>query len=515
MIRSAVSLLRRILWLMTFLLALAACDPGPEADAVPPLIWNVHSAASPSNVLSAAVWFDTDEPAITSLALRSGDGHEITLSSGSVPSTGHRFSVWGLHAETLYRITVSATDSAENTARKELDAYRTPPLPRDIPPLQTLVSDPSRMQLGVTLFSVTRWTPARDNNWGLLLAVDESGEVVWYHRTRAPVTDVRRLWGGNLRYLVGAHGAAEIDMLGNLVAVFQANELEPPVDSFHDEILQLPSGNFLTLSTELRSLAGYQETSGSTSFDVVSDVLVEFTSGRQVVNRWSLFDVLDPLRVRLGFHLPYYNTMYKDKSQNPKDWSHANSIYFDPADDSVLLSLMHQDWVIKTDRGTGEMRWRFGPEGDFELQGAGEWPYHQNAARLLPNGNLILFDSGTGRPGAQHFSEWTSRVVEYRLDTDNMTATQVWEFRGREPFYSEYNGEADLLPDGNVLITDGGRGKDPMLSYLHPENLKFARILEVTHTDAPEVVFELLVRDEEGGVGYSVHSSERLLRQYP
>jgi hypothetical protein len=54
-----------------------------------------------------------------------------------------------------------------------------------------------------------------------------------------------------------------------------------------------------------------------------------------------------------------------------------------------------------------------------------------------------------------------------------------------------------------------------MLSYLHPENLKFARILEVTHTDAPEVVFELLVRDEEGGVGYSVHSSERLPRQYP
>ena len=132
MIRSAVSLLRRILWIMTFLLALAACDLGPEADAVPPLIWNVHSVASPSNVLSAAVWFDTDEPAITSLAMRSGDGHEITLSSGSVPSTGHRFSVWGLHAETLYRITVSATDSAGNTARKELDAYRTPPLPQQL-----------------------------------------------------------------------------------------------------------------------------------------------------------------------------------------------------------------------------------------------------------------------------------------------------------------------------------------------------------------------------------------------
>jgi hypothetical protein len=46
---------------------------------------------------------------------------------------------------------------------------------------------------------------------------------------------------------------------------------------------------------------------------------------------------------------------------------------------------------------------------------------------MLDNGNLILFDNGSGRPkeeGGQY-----SRALELALDWNTMTATKLWEYR--------------------------------------------------------------------------------------
>ena len=66
-------------------------------------------------------------------------------------------------------------------------------------------------------------------------------------------------------------------------------------------------------------------------------------------------------------------------------------------------------------------------------------------------------------------------------------------------------GDADLLGE-TVLITDGGLVLDPMGSLFDAENTKWSRIREVTHTESPEVVFELVIRDDsDEPTGYSMY----------
>ena len=43
-----------------------------------------------------------------------------------------------------------------------------------------------------------------------------------------------------------------------------------------------------------------------------------------------------------------------------RDWAHANSIFYDASDDSIVLSFRHQDAVVKFSRESGELIWILG-----------------------------------------------------------------------------------------------------------------------------------------------------------
>ena len=105
--------------------------------------------------------------------------------------------------------------------------------------------------------------------------------------------------------------------------------------------------------------------------------------------------------------------------------------------------------MYKIDYATGEVVWRLGEGGDFELTD-GVWFKEQHAPSLVEDGELLIYDNlGDGR---------IARAVQYRLDEDAMTAEQVWAYGGEdsaEGWLSEYWGDADRLPNGNTLITAG------------------------------------------------------------
>jgi hypothetical protein len=77
--------------------------------------------------------------------------------------------------------------------------------------------------------------------------------------------------------------------------------------------------------------------------------------------------------------------------------------------------------------------------------------YLQHCVRQLKNGNLLLFDNGTGdvdRP---------VRAVEYQIDESQHTATLVWEFRSPRRFsHHVVAGSVQRLSNGNTLIGWGG-----------------------------------------------------------
>jgi hypothetical protein len=448
-------------------------------------------------------------------------------------------------------IGVEKTIGDGKTISDPLD-FKTPPLPDDFPPLELVTAKPDAMEPGVTLFGVNRWlNDAASLDYGYLIAVDGQGEVVWYFRTGHAVADLRRMAGGNLLYNHGSNWHAyESDMLGNVIRHWYAANLVDdaqssdaiavPVDTFHHEILELPTGNLLAISTELKKLKHFpvseaKPSSATGPATVVADVLVEFSLDGKVVNRQPVFDLLDTRRIGYGSLSGFWDTRaYRDVKGGSKDWSHSNGMFYDPTDDSLIVSLRHQDAVIKLSRATGEIQWILGNHYDWrrkwqplllKAEGNLRWPYHQHAPKITPAGTLLLFDNGNYRakpfkrktPAAKNFS----RVVEFRIDEAKMTVAQVWEYRGEngETFYCPFFCEADWLPvTGNILITEGG--------HVHKENgepsddvpadHQWARILEVTHTTPANKVFEIRIDSGAGSdKGWSVYRSERLPSLFP
>lgn len=132
------------------------------------------------------------------------------------------------------------------------------------------------------------------------------------------------------------------------------------------------------------------------------------------------------------------------------DLDHANSIELDSAGD-YIVSFAAVTQIVKIDHTTGAIRWRLGGRlnqftyvGD-PLNGFGI----QHDARLLPNGDLLIFDNGNFHNPPE------SRAVEYHLDAQAMTATKVWEYRHSPPIYAPFVGSVQRFRNGHTLVGFG------------------------------------------------------------
>ena len=111
-----------------------------------------------------------------------------------------------------------------------------------------------------------------------------------------------------------------------------------------------------------------------------------------------------------------------------------------------------------------------------------------------------------------------SRIVEFAVDEEAMNVEQVWTYAGStdESFYSGYLSDADWLPiTGNILVTDGARETNDDGVNADGEDANYwARIVEVTHTEPAEIVYEVHLKD--GGNGnWHIYRAERLPSLYP
>jgi hypothetical protein len=100
-----------------------------------------------------------------------------------------------------------------------------------------------------------------------------------------------------------------------------------------------------------------------------------------------------------------------------------------------------------------------------------------------------------------------------------MEVSQPWSYGGpgeEDTFYSRYLSDVDWLPiTGNILVTDGSRetGPDGRTSTA-PDRKRWARIVELTHTDPAEKVFEVLL-EEDPEYGVHIYRAKRLPSLYP
>ncbi len=414
-----------------------------------------------------------------------GTKHSVPLLGFKPDRTNHiTVTVYGPHRHTL-------------TVPQPL-VFITAPLPADFPNMHVLVDAPEKMEPGYILFNVAM---GNQKYWYVTI-VDNTGQVVWYDA--APSTaDVRQMDNGDL-FMPWTTNFYEIDMLGNIVKSWVV-PTQLPID-LHDGV-PTDHGTILYLSDQLETVTNFPTSATNadaprTTAKALYQKVVEISqTNAAVLNTWSPIDMLDPTRISYLF----------DPWEGGWDVEHSNAIREDPSDNSLIISMRHQNAVIKFTR-TGQLKWILGPHENwgpawqpYLLQPVGtnffEWQYGQHSPILTPEGTLMMYDDGNYRaspfdPPVADSNNW-SRAVEYKINELTMQVSQVWEY-GRtngDRLYTGYEGSAYPEPKtGNVLIGF------PSVSYENgvppsPDGPRAvsARIKEVTHDSAPQVLFDLAI----------------------
>lgn len=315
---------------------------------------------------------------------------------------------------------------------------------------------------GIVLSAVTIGSPSV----GAATARDLFGNVLWYYEDPNPVGAtspvlLRPVNGGTMLFLI-ADGSEddiwrwqilrEVDLAGKVVretSAFAAslqlyNLGQDTITAFHHEALRLANGHTLVLANVERVVDGRE---------MFGDMVIDLDERFQVAWTWNGFDHLDTNRPALlgetctengGGCPPLF------RLQGPaEDWMHANGIDLAP-DGDILISVRHQDWIVKIDydngAGTGAIVWRLGREGDFDFISGDSWPEfsHQHDAQIESNGLLTVFDNGNTRVGPEGGN---SRGQALLLDEVNMTATPI--VNADLGAYSFALGSAELLSNGN------------------------------------------------------------------
>jgi hypothetical protein len=325
-------------------------------------------------------------------------------------------------------------------------------------------------------------------------AYDLSGFPIWYYKDPSILSQTplitHPVTGGTILLVttgtdengdLGLNKALrEIDLAGNilretntarvaeqLVAMGQTSSCQTGstqclVGAFHHEAVRLPNGHTLVMADEEKIFTdGTQGSSPSNPVDVIGDMIIDLDLDWQVAWFWSAFDHLDVTRAAVLGETCAQNqggcpTLHLAAQAN--DWLHGNAVDY-VSDGSVLLSMRHQDWIVKIDynngTGTGDVLWTLGQGGDFTITSTDPYPWfsHQHNVGFEQEGTTVLsmFDNGNTRRSI--YSTANSRGYVLNVDQTNMTVTPV--LLADLGVYSPALGSAELLFNGDYHFLAG------------------------------------------------------------
>jgi protocatechuate 3,4-dioxygenase beta subunit len=297
------------------------------------------------------------------------------------------------------------------------------------------------------IFEVTRIVPSADSN---LLYVTAGGYAAILDKNAVPrffvsgaTSDFKRHTNGNYSYNARA-GANEFGRTNNERVVLDAslNEIGRyqtvglnQTDS-HDFLI-LPNGNFVFLSYNGEMRPDPDNNNETRLFEDTVIQVVDPTTN-QVVFEWNSKD-----------HIPLSDVLRDDL----QEYAHGNALFLDH-DGNFLISLRGTSQIVKIDSTTGDVIWKFGGvSSDFAIDDPFGGPCGAHNITRLANGNILLFDNGQYCPAMPEYSQRgrLTRVSEYQLDENLMTAELVWSY-SQAGTYTRSGGSADRLSNGNTLV---------------------------------------------------------------
>ena len=282
-----------------------------------------------------------------------------------------------------------------------------------------------------------------------------------------------------------------IDDLNAELANATCAECNVTLDTFHHDVEPLPNGHWLALANTTRVLSSTTQPplNSATPTTVVGDVIVDLDQNMQPVWAWNEFNHLDPNRQPMGF----------------PDWTHTNAVVYSKDDGNFLVSIRHQNWVLKVNyadgTGDGSILWHLGEGGDFTLENGTDptdWEYAQHGPAfftanttgvfslgVMDNGNDRMFPTGitcgsSGAPPCLY-----STVPIWQIDEGAKTATLTFHQIAPPALYNSFGGNTDSLANGNVEydLCGIGVGVSPPSSS----------VFEVTQESTPQTVWSMQV----------------------
>ncbi|MGH9433387.1 MAG: aryl-sulfate sulfotransferase, partial [Terriglobia bacterium] len=387
--------------------------------------------------------------------------------SRPTPSTGGPISIFvaGMKQNTTYHMSATVQFPDGSTFVDTDHAFTTGSVPASTPVPTFTISNPNNLTPNPGIEFFDGLTPPAGTNYVEVGATDLQGNVIWYlsPSVYAPgigVFAAPQLPNGNFIFAFGSPAQIvpppsagsmleEIDLGSDVIWQLTITQLNQELAAagynltaieFHHDVLPLPNGHIIALvnSTQtFNDLPGYP---GPTL--VLGDALVDLDQNRQPVWVWNEFDHLDINRHPMNF----------------PDWTHTNAVIYSPSDGDLIVSMRHQNWIVKVNydngKGNGDIVWKLGEGGDFTLQGGTDpidWFYAQHAVKLLsPNSvgtyKLGMFDNGNdrivdqnndvcGSPGVQ---ACYSTVPIFQINETAKTASILW--RDTLPVLSFFGG---------------------------------------------------------------------------
>lgn len=385
--------------------------------------------------LTALVLFETEQELDVKVTITGKD--KLTTYTHTFSKTKeHYLPIYGLYADSNNKIIIECGNN-----KKEI-YIQTEKLPENMILPTSIKTNKSKLTNDLYFY-----TPSSS---GYTVAYDVNGEVRWY-LTNYALWKIDRLQNGHLLvsterlinnpyYMTGLY---EIDLLGKIYTEFSLE------GGYHHDYYEMENGNLLVASDDFNNEDG-----------TVEDYIVELdrTTGKII----KTFDLKKVLNMEDG----------QSENYTSYDWFHNNSVWYDKKTDSITLSGRHQDAVINISYQTGKLNWIIGNSTNWSSEYQKyfftpvgdnfEWQWSQHAAMITPEGYVFLFDNGNNK--SKNKDEYVdasnsySRGVMYKIDTENMTIEQVFEY-GKEKgssFYSPYISDVDYLDKNHYIIHSGG-----------------------------------------------------------
>lgn len=405
---------------MLLLALVAGCTPGPELEV------EVEVCPVPTSLI---LRWSTDEPGSAWVELPDG------AATPPGPSTTlHEVLVTGLVAGSA--LDLLPVTELEDSTRVEAELVEVDVSP---PPQELVTLEVQGAEAVSGLVLTTQYGP----DASFVVVHDRQGQVVWWH-TLPPSTNTLgaelALAGGGLSFLYFDRLQAED--VGTVVQVdwCGSDEVLTPALLGHHDHVELADGSVAWLGLETREA----EVEGETLL-VTGDTILETPAGdgAQPDTVFDFFDdYAEPWPASPEFQVEAYQT-------GGRDWTRSNSLTFREADQTFFLMSRNLDALLAIERDTGEVRWQLGGElGDFEIIGQ---PFDHGHFSYYEGDRLLVFDNG------DHREPQASRVVEYQVDEDQRTATEVWSVESED--YVKILGDATRLDDGHTLISWSTLGK--------------------------------------------------------